>query len=160
MCIQYQTYCKPDECVNIKLIVDYLCQFVSFICSLYILIICSTFVLSTLATQLLVYLFIHLYINIYIYIYIYTFLLYVYLLYMYTYIYTYIYIHIYIYIKYIVLYFNILVFFPIKTCNAKNIFHKYINIANMLLQKLFLIGHLTLDTFLKNTGHGKCFFHP
>ena len=43
---------------------------VSFICSPYILIICSTFVLSTLATQLFVYLFIHLYIYIYIYIYI------------------------------------------------------------------------------------------
>ena len=53
-------------------------------------------------------------------------------------IYTYIYIYIYIYIKYIVLYFNILVFFPIKTCNAKNIFHKYINIANIATTEVVL----------------------
>ena len=25
MCVRYLTYCKPDECVNMKLVVAYLC---------------------------------------------------------------------------------------------------------------------------------------
>ena len=72
MCVRYLTYCKPDECVNMKLVVVYLCQFYLFSVYTYnLLYICIELVLSTLATQLFVYLFIHSFIYIYIYIYIY-----------------------------------------------------------------------------------------
>ena len=37
MCVQYLTYCRPDEYVNMKLIVAYLCCFYMFSVYLYIL---------------------------------------------------------------------------------------------------------------------------
>ena len=31
MCVQYLTYCKPDECVNMKLIVAYFCSLLTWL---------------------------------------------------------------------------------------------------------------------------------
>ena len=70
MCVRYLTYCKPDECVNMKLVVVYLCQFYLF--SLYtynLLYICIEHSCYTIVC-LFTHSYIYIYINIYIYIYI------------------------------------------------------------------------------------------